>query len=185
MQWFCSYTQQVCLHTKQHTHRGAGGVCVCVCERARTHRHHHGVLSVKFRDVFVSAAPLRLVQRPEATHHLHPAHATFRRLHHREEAPTRTRKHTQPGRFGSGSGPHGPLRGCDLRSVLLHQEAEGSTSHRSTLDHRKEPWDMKSSFTSSVNMISFGLKPNGSYLTHDVLGSLRLHRLDFFPENQN
>lgn len=66
--------------------------------RACTHRHHHRVLSVEFGDEFVPAAPLRVVERPEATHHLHPAHPATRRILHHRRREEASRAAEDPGR---------------------------------------------------------------------------------------
>ena len=76
-----SFVADTHTHTHARTHTRTQGVPVPP-GLGRTHRHHHGVLSVEFGDEFVSAASLRVVQRPEAAHHLHPAHPALHRVRH-------------------------------------------------------------------------------------------------------
>lgn len=84
--------------------RGAG---LSAC----THRHDHRILSIKFGDEFVATAPFRVVERPEATQHLHPAHPAPRRVLHqwrREE----TSRHKQRTSLESRAGDRSSLSGC-------------------------------------------------------------------------
>lgn len=75
LQLHCSVCVVSCTQTrKQHQHNNNNN-----SSDTDTHRDHHRVLLLEFGDVFVSSGDLGLVQRPEATHHPHPA---LRRIHH-------------------------------------------------------------------------------------------------------
>lgn len=103
-----------------------------------THRDHHRVLPVKLRDVFVPAAPLRVVQRPEAAHHLHPAHPALR-LHVCRETARAQHQH-------AGSAP---VRSADCSpTAVLLQQTEMLTDDHSHLTGPSPGsgafWDMES-----------------------------------------
>lgn len=121
--------------------------------RVGTHRHHHRVLSVEFGGEFVSAAPLRVVQRPEATHHLHPAHPALCRVHHLRPSPghtgnkepgdkihrclldTAVTQRTESRRSVRRSEACRSAQRLSIRMMLI-EDLNTPTSHRSTQDQR-------------------------------------------------
>lgn len=107
---------------------------------AVTHRHHHRLLAVKFGDVFVSSAPFRVVQRSEATHHLHPTHPAPRRvLHH-------SGKHEPRGAPTASFAPHGSNT-PDRRNSTTGDKANRAPRLENQMTGYFFPLDHRRSFT--------------------------------------
>lgn len=177
MQWFCSYTQQVCLHTKQHTHTAT----VCVCERARVLTDTTTVssplnfgmfLSPRFRSASFSGLKRHITFTP----HTPPSAASITDKKHRH-ARGNTHK---PG--GSAL-----VRVHTVRSEAAISGYCFSIRRLKAPPLTGPPWTTEPQRTMGHEVLLHiqrehdlvRVKANGSYLTHDVLGSLRLHRL--FP----